>query len=201
MEVAKLGFLLLRTLSKPIANTCKERAKQSPIFRKYICLPPAYFYNWCEVKTKMWILNLGQPVQVPPLNEAMAIELGANLLGEGILFTVAAAVLIIEYARQSAKQAAKDKEQEEEMNRLHTTIRDLNFQMESQQAQIKGLFRHVYELDSKVVKLPWTLGQKQNIDEIIEKKIEKPDKIDNSDVITEAITYLFSDILGGDNFT
>ena len=149
----------------------------------------------------MWILNLGQPVQVPPLNEAMAIELGANLLGEGILFTVAAAVLIIEYARQSAKQAAKDKEQEEEMNRLHTTIRDLNFQMESQQAQIKGLFRHVYELDSKVVKLPWTLGQKQNIDEIIEKKIEKPDKIDNSDVITEAITYLFSDILGGDNFT
>lgn len=56
-------------------------------------------YNWCEVKAKMWILNMGKPVNIPVLNEAMAIELGANLLGEGIIFVIAAGILISEYNR------------------------------------------------------------------------------------------------------
>lgn len=56
-------------------------------------------YNWCEVQTKMWILNLGKPVNIPVLNEAMAIELGANLLGEGIIFIIAAGILVAEYNR------------------------------------------------------------------------------------------------------
>ncbi|CAH2006026.1 unnamed protein product [Acanthoscelides obtectus] len=77
---AKLGALLLKQISKPIANVVKNQAKSSPIFRKYVCMPPAQFYNWCEVKAKMWILNLGKPVNIPVLSESMAIELGANLL-------------------------------------------------------------------------------------------------------------------------
>lgn len=56
-------------------------------------------YNWCEVKAKMWILNLGKPVNIPVLNETMAIELGANLLGEGLIFVIAAGILISEYNR------------------------------------------------------------------------------------------------------
>lgn len=47
----------------------------------------------------MWILNLGKPVNIPVLNEAMAIELGANLLGEGIIFIIAAGIIISEYSR------------------------------------------------------------------------------------------------------
>lgn len=57
-------------------------------------------YNWCEIKAKMWVMNLGKPVNVPQLNEAMAIELGANMLGETIVFTIAAGILYFEYARQ-----------------------------------------------------------------------------------------------------
>lgn len=56
-------------------------------------------YNWVEVTTKMWALNLGKPINVPQLNEAMAIELGANLLGEVIIFTIGAGLLIFEYVR------------------------------------------------------------------------------------------------------
>lgn len=47
----------------------------------------------------MWALNLGKPVSVPQLNEAMAIELGANLLGEVIIFTIGAGLLMFEYIR------------------------------------------------------------------------------------------------------
>lgn len=52
-----------------------------------------------EVKTKMWVLNLGRPVNVPELSETVAIELGANLLGEGIIFSIGAGLLIFEYRR------------------------------------------------------------------------------------------------------
>lgn len=47
----------------------------------------------------MWALNLGKPTTVPQLNEAMAIELGANLLGEIIIFTLGAGALVFEYVR------------------------------------------------------------------------------------------------------
>lgn len=64
---------------------------------------PLYFsilvYNWIEVKTKMWALNLGKPVKVPQLNEAMATELGANLLGEFVIFFIGSVILIFEYRR------------------------------------------------------------------------------------------------------
>jgi len=39
---------------------------------------------------KMWSMNLGKPVNIPKLNENLAIDLGAELLGEGIIFTIAA---------------------------------------------------------------------------------------------------------------
>lgn len=57
-------------------------------------MPPAQFYNYIEVKTKMLSLNLGKPVTVPKLNEAMAIDLGANLLGEVIIFVIGAGLLM-----------------------------------------------------------------------------------------------------------
>lgn len=47
----------------------------------------------------MWALNLGKPVHVPPLNEAMAIELGASLLGEFIIFSIGALAIMLEYTR------------------------------------------------------------------------------------------------------
>lgn len=96
---AKLGVLAMKQISKPIAALLKERAKNSPFFRKYVCMPPAQFYNWMEVKTKMWAMNLGKPTNVPVLNEAMAIELGANLLGEIVIFTIGAGLLLLEYQR------------------------------------------------------------------------------------------------------
>lgn len=46
----KLGALLLKQLSKPVANFVKARAKNSYFFRTYVCMPPAQFYNWCEVR-------------------------------------------------------------------------------------------------------------------------------------------------------
>ncbi|XP_075222562.1 optic atrophy 3 protein homolog isoform X1 [Lycorma delicatula] len=152
---AKLGALLLRQISKPIATFIKEKAKGHPFFRTYVCMPPAHFYNWCEVKVKMWMLNLGKPVSVPPLNEAMAIELGGNLLGEAIIFFIAASLLFLEYNRQVRKEEKKEAARKEELGTLNYTIQELYFQIERQDAQIRELHREIYNLGDQVVRKPW----------------------------------------------
>jgi len=141
--LAKLGALLIRQISKPLANSIISQAKNSPFFRNYICMPPAQFYNWCEVKTKMWILNLGRPVNIPVLNEQMAIELGANLLGEGIIFSIAAVILISEYNRSSRKEAAKEAAKTAEITTINNNLQEMFLQLEEQRTQIRELMRIV----------------------------------------------------------
>ncbi|KAJ3661123.1 hypothetical protein Zmor_005538 [Zophobas morio] len=141
--VAKLGALLIKQISKPIANAVKQGAKSSPVFRKYVCLPPAQFYNWCETKTKMWLLHLGQPVNLTVLNEAASIELGANLLGETVIFAIAAGILVLEYNRSSKKEAAKEEARLKEIQDLKDSLRDLFIQTEEQGAHIRELTRQL----------------------------------------------------------
>ncbi|KAL4717951.1 hypothetical protein ACJJTC_001369 [Scirpophaga incertulas] len=147
--IAKLSVLLIKQISKPIANMCKERAKNSPFFRTYVCMPPAQFYNWCEVKAKMWILNLGKPVNIPVLSQEMAIELGANLLGESLIFIIGAGLLVIEYNRQSKKESAKEEKRIEEMNHITSTITDLYFTVQQQQTQLREMERMIHSISGK----------------------------------------------------
>lgn len=39
--IAKLLYLGVRQLSKPVANQIKAAARTSEFFRNYVCLPPA----------------------------------------------------------------------------------------------------------------------------------------------------------------
>lgn len=43
--------------------------------------------------------NLGKPINTPILSEKVAIDLGANLLGEFMLFFLGSVVLVSEYCR------------------------------------------------------------------------------------------------------
>lgn len=147
--IAKLGVLAIKQISKPIANVLKTRAKNSEFFKIYVCMPPAQFYNWCEVKTKMWAMGLGKPQAVPKLNDQMAIELGANLLGEFIIFGIGAVILIAEYVRQSAKESMKEQMVIQEKMELQAMLNELAFQAERQDTQIRELTRIMAELHSK----------------------------------------------------
>lgn len=90
----KLGSLLLRTLSKPLANSLKRRATESERFESF-CKGLAQGYNRLDLKLKMRFLDYkSEPIK--PLSEARAVELGATFLSEIIIFTVAALVIIAE---------------------------------------------------------------------------------------------------------
>jgi len=103
-------------------------------------------YHWAEVKAKMYIMNLGKPTKVAKLNEAMAIELGANLIGEVIIFSVAGACLILEYNRQSAKETKKEAIREKQIRKFTEDIQILHAATLQQESQIHYLQDVINEL-------------------------------------------------------
>ncbi|KAF9572418.1 hypothetical protein EC968_009896 [Mortierella alpina] len=93
MSALKLGFLAIRTIAKPIANSIKSYSVKHP---KYA--PKARFSHKTEMQLKMKFL--GYKVEsIRPLNDARAVEMGANFLGEAIIFGVAGSLIIAENAR------------------------------------------------------------------------------------------------------
>lgn len=82
------------------------------------------------------------------LNETAAIELGAELLGETVIFIVAVLTLSAEYYRQSKKAAVEAAELEERWNQVETKIRDLEFLTEQQRTEIRELTRLVHTKSS-----------------------------------------------------
>ncbi|XP_001649395.2 putative OPA3-like protein CG13603 isoform X1 [Aedes aegypti] len=199
---AKLGVLAMKQISKPIAALLKERAKNSPFFRKYVCMPPAQFYNWMEVKTKMWAMNLGKPTNVPVLNEAMAIELGANLLGEIVIFTIGAGLLLLEYQRQVRKEANKEEMVMQEKLELQATINELIFQVQRQDTQIREMARVVADLESKSSWKPKILTDLTSKRNSAEQPLYIPDNptgsssasSGNSGVVTKALNVIENEV-------
>lgn len=151
--LVKLAALALRQISKPLANRLKTKAKNSHFFRTYICMPPAQLYHWVEVNVKMRMLNLGKPSEVPKLNETMAIELGADLLGESTIFMIAVLTLLGEYFRNSRNEKAKEATKEQRFKSLENDIDELQFVVDKQNAEMLHLTRMYNALEDKIEKM------------------------------------------------
>lgn len=151
----KLGVLFIRQISKPLAKMFVTQAKNHAFFRTYFIIPPAQFYHWAEVKAKMYLMNLGKPTKVAKLNEAMAIELGANLMGEMIIFSVGGGCLILEYNRQAAKEAKREEVRLMQIQKFTDDIQALYETTLAQKAEIEYLNTAVVDMAKRnKIKLP-----------------------------------------------
>ncbi|MCL4137851.1 UNVERIFIED_CONTAM: hypothetical protein GTU68_019193 [Idotea baltica] len=150
--VAKLLGIVIKQMGKPLANFAKERAKNNHFFRTYVCMPPGQFYHWCEVRMKMYVMNIGKTADnstIPKLNEQAAIELGASLLGEGVIFLIAASVLVFEYNRQKTNEKKKEDAEQDFLTNLDNRLNDLQFNNEELDTKIRELTRLLYALHSE----------------------------------------------------
>ena len=77
--LAKLGILLVKQISKPLANSITSKARKSKFFRDYFCIPMAQFFHWVDFKVRLRILNLGKVQKIPKLDEKKAIETSAQV--------------------------------------------------------------------------------------------------------------------------
>lgn len=86
-------------------------------------------------------MNLGKAVEIPKLNEAMAIELGATLLGEAIIFTCGAILLVGEVVRRNKKEAAAEQARLDEMQAVMDRLRELEIEASRHEAQLREITR------------------------------------------------------------
>ncbi|KAF7418997.1 hypothetical protein HZH68_001650 [Vespula germanica] len=167
----KLGVLFIKQISKPLAKIIVNQAKNHPIFRRYFIIPPAQIYHWAEVKGKMYMMNLGKPTKVAKLNENMAIELGASLMGEVIIFGLAGACVMFEYNRQVTKEAKKEEMRiaqiqqfKHDINLLQQNSMQLQSEIMSLQNIIATLSKHK-GMKSELVEPPTLTETDKNIDQ------------------------------------
>ncbi|KYO30143.1 optic atrophy 3 protein [Alligator mississippiensis] len=145
--IAKLLTLGMRQLSKPLAARIKAAARASPFFRAYVCGPPAQLYHWVEMRTKMRIMGF-RGAAVKPLNEEAAAELGAELLGEAIVFSVGGLCIYLEYARQAGNARRREDEQSAAMEALQQQVAEQGLALETLDARLRQADRALLELAS-----------------------------------------------------
>lgn len=94
-------------------------------------------YHWLEMRAKMRIMGFNAAA-VKPLNEGAAAELGAELLGEGIIFITACSCLMLEYWRHQLKQRRKEKERRIARESLRGEVGHLGLALEELQTQVQA---------------------------------------------------------------
>lgn len=75
------------------------------------------------------------------LNEEAAAELGAELLGEAIVFLIGGGCMVLEYSRQAANSRRKEEELNETISDLQTQIAELSLTSETLDAQLREVNR------------------------------------------------------------
>ncbi|MEE6489914.1 hypothetical protein FKM82_015722 [Ascaphus truei] len=101
---------------------------------------PGRVYHWVEMRAKMRIMGF-KGAAIKPLNEEAAAELGAELLGEAIIFIVGGGCMVAEYWRQSANSRRKEEELEARLGAMEGEISRLGLQTEELEARARGAER------------------------------------------------------------
>lgn len=152
MAFFKVAVFGIKFLGKHISEAAKRKAKDSPFFRNYICLPPANLYHWAEEN----ISSLGKNITgkklaiIPPLPEEKALDLGAKLVGDMVIFAVGLSLLALEMLRRSSKNNVKDMATAQQMKLI---VDDLYI-----------LFREKAELEQTVKELARVVEQKLQVE-------------------------------------
>ncbi|KAK4333009.1 optic atrophy 3-like family protein [Rhodotorula toruloides] len=111
MASLKIGSLLLRTLSKPIANKIKQQAKDHDGFKSRTIQMAQFLHRAderCLPSSQLRVKLLGEsPRHVRPLSESKAIDTGANFLSETFLFSVAAIIIFGETWRSKRAEGKR----------------------------------------------------------------------------------------------
>jgi optic atrophy 3 protein len=131
MPLIKLGYLLIRTVAKPVANILKRQTKNHPVFRS-VCVRLAQTYHRTEIKMSRRLGGASKAVTeavVRPLDEQKAIEVGANFLGETLVFLVAGGVLIMDQTVSAQKEQVRRQVIEDKFNQIFKELEDLKIEI------------------------------------------------------------------------
>uniref|UniRef100_A0AAV1U7E6 OPA3-like protein n=1 Tax=Peronospora matthiolae TaxID=2874970 RepID=A0AAV1U7E6_9STRA len=115
LPMIKLGGLVARTLTKPLARVVKSRSKNHPLLRA-VCSRLGQQQHRMTMKLHMGFRGISS-YTIKPVSPDQAVEQGADLIGELLIFSVALGVASLEYSRSAASARAKEARQKDEQQR------------------------------------------------------------------------------------
>ncbi|KAJ8725985.1 hypothetical protein PYW07_000683 [Mythimna separata] len=135
----RLGTLLARQLSKPIADRIKQFALDHPWFRRAVCARTGRAFHTVQLRLRLWTLALRQPRALPPLSEQAALSAGADILGEIAVFGLGGLIVVYEVNRQADKQEDKVLEEESRRVAVLLSLEELRRELALQQRDLDRL--------------------------------------------------------------
>jgi hypothetical protein len=143
MPLVKLGYLLIRTIAKPVSSGIKSYAQNHCRFRN-CCIAVAQGYHRSEVKLRRGLQasrskkasdgpahSEGNPMivnvapEIKPLDPQKAVEIGANFLGELIVFSVASILLVADQLSSRRKEAERRAELDRRLLAIESDVNSL----------------------------------------------------------------------------
>lgn len=112
LPMIKLGGLVARTLTKPLAKQVKSRAKVTP-WLNGVCLRLGQQQHRLSMQLHMGFRGIAN-YTIKELPNDQAVEHGADLIGEVIIFSVALGAASLEYSRSSAQTREKQRIENEQ---------------------------------------------------------------------------------------
>ncbi|KAE8904062.1 hypothetical protein PF005_g2762 [Phytophthora fragariae] len=158
LPMIKLGGLVARTLTKPLARVVKSRSKVHPLLNA-VCGRLGQQQHVLSMKLHMGFRGISS-YTIKPLSADQAVEQGADLVGELLIFSVALGAASLEYSRSAASARKKEAKQ-----------RELQLQEEREvEARFEYLESQVAWLEDRVAQLSDVLEAEMDVAEASRRK-------------------------------
>ncbi|XP_017008890.2 putative OPA3-like protein CG43998 [Drosophila takahashii] len=137
--VGKLLIFGMKRVSKPFGDLLMWMGKHHPFIRHYVIIPPAQLYNTFEVRSKLRMLRLKQPRQIPRLSPPIATRLGADMLSEAFVFGIGLGFIYYEVSKTYKKNQKQNQEIEDQRKALDKRVDCISADVEQQEKEIKWI--------------------------------------------------------------
>jgi len=140
--IAKLGVLLFKQISKPLARRISKNAENIKVLREYVVIPTGQMFHYLEVKLKMASLDLrlrGKVTKVPKLSKKDAIEHGSTILSEMLILCTAIGVLVYEYRKGQEEKIEEENQKRDDREMLKNKLFELETSIDNHSNNIHSL--------------------------------------------------------------
>lgn len=155
LPVLKLFFLGVKQLSKPVAGFIKNRAKNSPQFKQHV-LNAAQLWHRVNVRASQAASNASaeaRALRIKPLDEATAVATFTDILGEGVIYLVAAVALVVEYQMSAEKDAKKAAALELRFKNAETALENQKKESDALRAELKSSQQNLVHVSQDLLEL------------------------------------------------
>lgn len=176
LPVSKLAGLFIKTLSKPLSKRIKHDFSRYQATQRLLVEIGQLSH---KTTSYMTIWSAGHRVRsITPLEEAKAMSIGAEFVGESFVLAVSMGVVLYEYNRGNEQkrqdQMAKSAQIKAEQETLRAKFHTLDVRMKALEAVVKTSWRYKEPSGKDIVPID------DNIDDLEEQKIGKQQDTESS---------------------